>query len=387
MRITHVIGSLDPAGGGPPAVAARIAAAQANAGHDVRLMAYQSVGREEQVNQSLQSVPYLDKINLTFLPPPTNKLQSITAGHIQSPIASIVGESDVLHMHGLWDTLLRVTASAARKQNRAYVIRPAGMLDPWSMSQKSWKKQLAMKLAYKKMLDGALYLHALNDDEANLITPLDLACPVTVIPNGVFREEIEPLPEPGTFRKQHPELGDAPYILFMARLHYKKGLDYLADSFHKLVKSGSDSHLVVAGPDEGAQGEFEAQIKSLNLTDKVHMVGPVYGETKYAAMHDAAIFCLPSRQEGFSVAITEALACGAPCVITEPCHFPEVGQANAGRVVTLDADAVGDALIEVMADPALRQQMRTNAQALVAERYNWPAIAALAIQMYEKYKR
>jgi glycosyltransferase involved in cell wall biosynthesis len=386
MKITHVIGSLDPAGGGPPQVAARLAAAQAHDGHTVRLVSYTSTGRETQVRQSLQSVPYLDAVDLVYLPPPATRLHRVTAGHVRAELSGIVKDSDVLHMHGVWETLLRAAAGVARRLDRAYVVRPAGMLDPWSMSQKGWKKRLAMKLAYKKMLDGALFIHALNGDEAGLIGPLKLSCPVTVIPNGVFQEEIEPLPQPGTFRSQHPQLAGHPFVMFMARLHYKKGLDYLADSFHRLTQSGSEAHLVVAGPDEGAQQDFENRVRQLGLSDRVHVVGPIYGETKYAALTDAACFCLPSRQEGFSVAITEALACGAPCVISEPCHFPEVAQANAGRVTPLNAEAVGRALIEVMGDEQLRNRMSENARELVRQRYNWPAIAKLTVETYQKYQ-
>jgi len=387
MNITHIIGSLDPAGGGPPQVAARLASAHGQAGHRVRLVSYAGPGRETEIQQSLSNVPHLDGVELIYLDPPKGKLDKLTGGQVKQALEKIIDGSDVLHMHGLWDTLLRASAAVARKLNTPYVIRPAGMLDPWSLAQKGWKKRLALALAYKKMIDGCLYIHALNDDEANLIVPLGFKCPVEVIPNGVFLEEIEPLPEPGAFYQTHPALGDAPYILFMARLHYKKGLDYLADSFKKLVDSGSPAHLVVAGPDEGAQGEFEVQVKGLGLTDQVHMVGPIYGETKYAAMTDAACFCLPSRQEGFSVAITEALACGAPCVITEPCHFPEVGDVGAGRVVDLDAGQVGEALIEVMNDGTLRQTMSENARTLVKERYTWPAIAKLAFSHYKKHMR
>ncbi len=84
------------------------------------------------------------------------------------------------------------------------------------------------------------------------------------------------------------------------------------------------------------------------------MTGPIYGEDKIAAMADSVCFCLPSRQEGFSIAIIEALACSTPAVITEGCHFPEVGQANAGRVVPLDARMVAEALLEIIRNPTLR---------------------------------
>ena len=89
-------------------------------------------------------------------------------------------------------------------------------------------------------------------------------------------------------------------------------------------------------------------------------------------------------QEGFSVAITEALACGVPVVVTEACHFPEVGQVGAGRVVPLDDEAIAAALVEVMSDQALGAQMGRQGRALIAERFTWQRIAKRTIEAYER---
>ena len=179
----------------------------------------------------------------------------------------------------------------------------------------------------------------------------ELRRPGFVIPNGVNLEEFEPPPDPAIFRRQLPALGDRPYILFLSRLHYKKGLDFLADAFRIVAATRADVQLVVAGPDDGAQTEFERRIAGAGLSDRVHVPGPIYGPEKLSAVAGAACFVLPSRQEGFSVAILEALACGTPAVVSEECHFPEVAEVEAGEVVPLDAVAVAAALNRVLADP------------------------------------
>ena len=100
------------------------------------------------------------------------------------------------------------------------------------------------------------------------------------------------------------DLGGRRYVVFIARLHYKKGLDYLADAFAIVAPQSPDLDLVVAGPDEGAKSDFEDRIRRAGVGKRVHLVGPLYGPDKFAALVDCTCFCLPSRQEGFSVAVT-----------------------------------------------------------------------------------
>jgi len=143
--------------------------------------------------------------------------------------------------------------------------------------------------------------------------------------------------------------------------------------------------LVVAGPDDGAREDFEQRIERAGLKHRVHILGPIYDQQRLAALADAALFCLPSRQEGFSLAITEALGCGLPVVISEGCHFPEVADADAGFVLPLDAKAFADAMAKLLSDDQLRSRMSIAAKQLVHERYAWPAIAAQTVLAYQRF--
>jgi glycosyltransferase involved in cell wall biosynthesis len=289
---------------------------------------------------------------------------------------------DILHLHGIWECIIRVGAIEARRQGKPYVVSPHGMLDPWSLSQRRWKKRVALAMGYRRMVNRAAFLHCLNQDETRLLAPLHLTCRTRTIPNGVFAQEFARLPSPGTFRRLHPELGEVPYVIFLARLHYKKGLDYLARAFETLAKQIQDLHLVVAGPDGGARSDFEAAIARAGLVARTHVLGPIYGPDKIAALVDATVFCLPSRQEGFSAAILEAMACGTPVVITENCHFPEVAGSSAGYVVPLETAAVADALLSVISDPGKANQMGKAGQDMVRTHYTWPTIARLFVDAY-----
>jgi len=383
MKILHALQTLDPATGGPPMVAARLAAAQAALGCESQIVSYRLPDADARISEALATIPNIGKVKLEYLPAPT-KTERIFAREARQKLEPIVAGFDLVHLHGVWDPMVKIAASLAEKQRKPYVLTPHGMLDPWSMSQKKLKKQIALALGYRHMLDRAAFLHYLNSDEKKLAENLRLASPAHVLPNGIFLEELDPLPAKGTFRASHPEFADAKLILFLSRLHYKKGLDFLADAFAIVAKEFPDARLVVAGPDDGAREAFESQIARLGIAPRVHLVGPIYAAQKLAALRDCDCFCLPSRQEGFSLAITEAMACNAPVVISTECHFPEVKEANAGIIAELNAPAIAAGLVSVLRDPAAAEKMGQNGRELIVSRFTWPKVAGAMIKYYKQ---
>ncbi len=391
MRIGHVTGTLDPAAGGPPMVVSRLASAQAALGHEVFVLCHARRAELDEVKQKLGAIPGFAKVQVRGLGAPRQ-----TAGVCPCAIASTSRwirnqHLDIVHLHGVWEPLLRLSARLAAHAHVPYVVAPHGMLDPWSLHQSRWKKQLALHLGYGRMLRAAAFLHVLNADEQALLPTRWTPEHCVTLPNGIFLDEVQPLPPAAAFRARVPALGGKPYILFLSRLHYKKGLDRLAGAFALLAHDLPDVHLVVAGPDGGAEQDFRQQVQQAGLEARVHLVGPLWGEDKLAALAGAACFCLPSRQEGFSMAITEALACGRPVVISAACHFPQVAEAQAGVVVDLDdADVPGshtrlaEALRQVLTNSARAADMGQAGMTLVREHYTWPIIAQQSISAYQQ---
>ncbi len=184
----------------------------------------------------------------------------------------VLEDIEVLHLHGVWDPILSCVAAAARHRGIPYVVAPQGMLDPWSLRQKAIKKQLALMLHYRRMLEKAAFVQALHDDECHFAKAVAPRCRVEILPNGVCLEEIS---------LSHQSDGGVDYfesrfqwpgsktVLFLGRLHHKKGLDVLGEAFALLVQRHTDARLVVAGPDEGAKVSFERQIDELGIASKV----------------------------------------------------------------------------------------------------------------------
>lgn len=380
MKIIHVIGSFDPAKGGPQAVVVRLAAAQASLGHDVTIVSYSDDEVNHRALKATATIPDFDRVR-TFLLPMPDFREKLLGSRASRAMVPLIQDADFVHMHGVWETNLLRAAMLCRRYQVAYCICCCGMLDQWSMQQKALKKQLALKLGFRNMLNGAAFIQALNQDEIELMRPLGLKPTSIIIPNGIFLNEVD------GGEGIRAGLPDRSYVLFLSRLHYKKGLDILADAFCRVAPLFPQIDLVVAGPDGGAQAAFCESIKQAGLEGRVHMTGGLYGPAKIAALKNAACFCLPSRQEGFSVAITEALACGVPVVITDACHFPEVAQAGAGVVSTVSAPAVAAGLIEILENRDRAAKMGAAGSRLVRENYTWPRIALQTIDAYQNARQ
>lgn len=385
MKILHVIETLDPSFGGPPKIAACIAAGQAALDENVRLASMTAPSRSDDVQKMLSTVPGFEALqNVSIARVPAMK--QVLFKTIGPDLVEQIAWSDVVHIHNVWCPINLAAAAKAREMGRPYMILLNGMLDPWTLTQKSLKKKIFLKLRYREMLEGAAALHLGNRDEQRLIKPLGLKVPGEIIPNGVFPDEIAPPDTVDPVYDTFPFLRDKPFMLFMGRLHYKKGLDITAEAFARFAESNDEVQLVVAGPEGGAGDDLRARLAKHGLGQRVHIVGPVYGDLKWQLLHAADCFVLTTRQEGFSVAVTEALGCGLPCIVSEDCHYPEVGEADAGFVTPLTPEASAEAMRQMFAPSHRRQAMSANARALVLSRFTWPKIAQQTLEVYRRYR-
>ncbi len=289
-------------------------------------------------------------------------------------VRAAVRGAAVVHVHALWEEVQHQAARAARRLGRPYVVRPCGMLDPWSLGQSSLKKRLYLWWRLRRHLDRAAALHFTTPIERDLTAPLRLGAPAVVEPNGIRPAEFDRLPPRGEFRTRHGIPAGVPVCLFLGRVHPKKGLDLLVPAF---AAAGDRGHLVVAGPDDDGYGrEVRAAVERAGLVGRVHFVGMLRGADKLAALADADLFALPSRQENFGNAVVEALAAGLPVVISDQVNlWPEIAAAAVGGVVPLDVAALAAELRRWLDAPDLRAEVAPQARRLVRERFDWAAIA------------
>ena len=267
--------------------------------------------------------------------------------------------------------------------NTPYVIAPHGMLEPWALSYKSWKKKAYYQLFEKAALKRATSLQMLSPTEATQIKPLKIKTPIVIAPNGVHRQDFDIPVDPEIFYSAFPETRDKTLILFLGRIDPKKGLDLLAKAFGQLLIEFPTVHLVVAGPDNT---NFLPTVKEYFSTEDcleaVTFAGMLTGRLKYAALSTADIYTAPSYSEGFSVSILEGMAMGLPCIITTGCNFPEAATAKAAYVVECDANELLLAFRRAVKDPKASISLGTSARQFILENYTWDKIAIKLSKTY-----
>ena len=248
---------------------------------------------------------------------------------------------------------------ACRCHNIPYVMVPRGMLEPWALSYKAWKKRIFYTLWEKPALECANALQMLATTEAEQIKPLNLKTPTIIVPNGIHREDFEELPNAELFYQQFSHIGDTEdtlrdriLILFLGRIDPKKGLDILAEAFGKIHSQFPETHLIISGPDNiGFLPTAKQYFAAAGCLDAVTFTGMLTGKIKYAALAAASIYVAPSYSEGFSMSVLEGMAAGLPCIITTGCNFPESAEAEAAQVVEINAAAIATALTHCLENP------------------------------------
>jgi glycosyltransferase involved in cell wall biosynthesis len=381
LRILQVVNSLDPVDGGPPTVALRLAAALAREGAQVTLYSRERSGREADIAATLRGIPGIELVERVS-EVCDGRMARLMGGSARTFLRQADRKFDLVHVHGLWRPILLSILKESSRRSCPYVLTPHGMLARWALTQKPIRKKIALTLSWRNLIGRASFVQALTRAEARDFSALGIDCPVEVIPNGFFLEEMGQLPTPGSFYGAHPELSGQCFILFLGRLHYVKRADWLVRAFAKVAATRADVRLVLAGPDCGTRPQIEEQVKTLGLGSRVHFVGPLYGQQKYAAMVDARCFCQPSVYETFSMSILEAMACGLPPVITRGCNFDEVETSGSGAVVDSEEELAA-ALLRFCTDQGARDAASTKARQLVVEKYTWPIVARQMLARYE----
>ncbi len=245
-------------------------------------------------------------------------------------------------------------------------------------------KKIVFAMGWRRMFRESLFIHTLNGDEDKYVKAFGFGAPTEIIPNGVYPEVLLPV-NPNPFFKKYPALKNKPYILFLSRLHRQKGIVRLLDGFERFAKNYPDVQLVLAGPDYGELPIIKETLQKMKAAHCVHLTGPIYGDEKVGALHGASCFALTSLNEGFSVAILEALACGLPVIISEQCYFPEVQINEAGFISLLDPISISKALTQILADSTQHALCSENAKHMINEHYLWSNLGLQIVNLYETY--
>jgi glycosyltransferase involved in cell wall biosynthesis len=376
MRILHVVPSLLPETGGPSRAVpelCRVLAAQRTA---VTLFSTHVPGNRITIDPQLQ--PYEVKLFAA-------RGGSLAGARlISNAILARADDFDLIHIHSLWNFTVTWAAAAARKAKIPYVITPMGMLSEACLRQRRYALKRGYAGAFdRRTIEGAARLHFLNEDEMQSSQNGWFQSPEYFLaPNGI---EVNPeCVRPGAFRDRYPELEGRRIMLFLGRLHAIKGLDLQLEALDRLKSKYPDLIWVLVGPDEGEWRRLDSRIRKMGLAEKVKWMGPVMGDDRFAALVDADVVLQTSFYECQSVTVNEALAVGAPLVVTDSINYSEVQSCGAGLVVKSDAAELANAIDSILQAPDKGEEMRIAGRRFATEELSWSRIASVVQAAYSE---
>lgn len=298
-------------------------------------------------------------------------------------LQTTIDSFDLLHLHSvfLWPTW--AAARAAESAVIPYVVTPRGALVRSLVRGKSrWIKTAWIKLIERNTLENAAAIHVTSEIEALELGHFVRNLPQTaVIPNAI--DEMKPLNAAVALSPRVQEaLQNGPYILFMGRVSWEKGLDRLIPAMAHLP----EMRLVIAGRDDtGYREKLGTMARRLNLAERIVYIGQIDGEDKRCLLERAVLLVMPSYSENFGNAVLEALQAGCPVVVT-----PEVGLApivrssGAGLVTAGEPVELAEAIGRIARDPVLRCRMGSAGQRVVNEQFTWTAVAEQMESLYHR---
>jgi glycosyltransferase involved in cell wall biosynthesis len=385
MRVLHVIPSVAARYGGPstvlrsmveglnriPGVAAEVATTDAN-----------GVGGRMTSNDTEKWGAPVHLFRRSF-----SERWKFSAG-LWSWLRSHADDYDIFHVHALWSFTTTAACSVARKSHKPVVLRPCGMLSPYTFSRSALRKKMYWWALEQGNVGSVSRLQAMTSAEAREIENLKVpgVPPLVVIPPGIESAAWAAEPRPHELRRLcGGHAGERPIVLFLSRLHPKKGItDLLLPAFARLK---TDAFLAIAGgTDENApgyEGEVRAAVQQLHLQDRVALLGQVESSDRWSILDGADLFVLPSHSENFGVVIIEAMARGIPVLTSNEVHSCEhVLAAGAGGTVPLDIAALADGMDQWLANPRARQVAGTAGRVYAADKFKSESIALRLEALY-----
>jgi glycosyltransferase involved in cell wall biosynthesis len=341
MKIVHVIPSINPEGGGPVEGLRQWGLKAAELGHTVEVVTLDNPG-----------LPFVRAFPLAVHALGPSRGQYRYNKRLVPWLQTNAGRYDAVIVNGLWQYHSLGAWRALRNAGTPYYVFTHGMLDPWFRRQyplKHLKKWLYWSWGdYRVLRDAGAVLFTSEEERLQARKSFWLyRVNERVISYGTAGPPENRLGAIEAFFARFPELRGRRFLLFLGRIHEKKGCDLLIRAFAEHARSDTDLHLVMAGPDQSgwAASTLRGIAQDLDVTDRITWAGMLRRELKWGAFHSCGAFILPSHQENFGIAVAEALACGKPVLISNKVNiWREIEQDGAG-IVADDTQAGTDYLI------------------------------------------
>lgn len=369
MKTLQLTNSLDKRGAGVASVVNTLTQDLNTLGHSTRCFSIQAPNSETNSHPPYdQRFPHTGPIGIGW---------SRALAHTLRQTASTV---DVIHQHGLWSMLSHAVADTRKQCSTPTIISAHGMLEPEALRISAFKKKVFGAFIEKQNLRDAACLHALTKAEATHYRDFGLTRPIAVIPNAIRIPDQQD--HGNTVPSTHLPAGRV--LLYLSRLHPKKGLPALLHAWKEVLPSNSDWNLMIVGPDENGHKQTLEYTIAQNNIPAATIHDPVYGAEKHQLLARADAFVLPSTSEGFPMAILEAAAHRCPVLQTTTCYFPELAQSGGAIEVEPGPKTLAEGLhkmLELSAEE--REYMAGKAHDYVQTHHSPQRITQQFVELYQ----
>jgi glycosyltransferase involved in cell wall biosynthesis len=382
VRTLHIINTFSPATGGPPEVVRNLIRAYQDKGADIEVVCLDN-----------PDAPFLEGISC-----PLHALGRPYFGRYAfSPrlwqwLRQHAGRFDAIVMHGIWTFPGVAVRFAARRSQRPYGIFVHGALDPWFDRQyplKYLKKLIYWPVQYPVLRDAkAVFFTAESERELAMVSYRPNRWQGVVVPYGTNDPEtpdVDASAQIAAFYGSFPELRGRRFLLFLARIHTKKGCDLLIEAFAKIANLVPAVDLVIAGPDqEEMQERLQLRAERLGIASRIHWPGMIAGDVKWGALRACDALVLSSHSENFGIAVVECLAMGRPVLISNQVNIWAEIQADGVGLVEDDTLAGTERLLRRWFDMPSdqRESMAARARSTFKNRYTMDRTAAAIEQAF-----
>jgi glycosyltransferase involved in cell wall biosynthesis len=362
IRVVHVIPSIAEEASGPSYSVVRLCQALIDTGEEVRLAALDSEPRASKP-------PFLDVFQPGYGP---RRLGFSPALRRWLCAAALSEQADIIHNHSLWMMPNVYPGWATRGRKCRLVVSPHGTLSEWALGRSARVKRIFWSLLQGPALSHAVCFHATAESEFEDIRRVGFPQPVCIISNGVdvplLRQE-----RSNSRRK----------LLFLGRIHPKKGVDVLLHAWSAVSQRFPDWDLRIAGPDNGGYLPRMQALAAELKVQRVEFCGPVYGEGKLRIYREAELFVLPTHSENFGMTVAEALAAGTPAIVTRGAPWAALEQHGAGWWIEFGVDPLVACLEEALSRPReeLAARGRRGREWMMHE-FSWERVGVMMDQTY-----